>query len=278
MIKTDVKDFWEAAACGEDLLLPSEDRKGFQIQSDQRYRLEPFIIDFAEFDIWKGKCVLEIGVGLGADHQKFVESGANIVGIDLTNRAIELTRSRLKAFDLNSTLEIGDAESLAFSEETFDCVYSWGVIHHSPDTQRAVKEIYRVLRPGGIAKVMIYNKWSMVGIMLWLRYALMRLKPWVTLTTVYAEYLESPGTKAFTTKEARRLFGDFDVVNVATVLSHGDLLASAAGQRHRGKVLDLARLVWPRWFIKRYMKNWGLFMMINAQKGPKKTTGIAKTA
>lgn len=81
---------------------------------------------------------------------------------------------------------------------------------------------------------MIYHKWSLVGLMLWIRYALLGLRPWRSLTEVYARYLESPGTKAYSVAEARALFADFKEVRIRTLLTHGDLLESGAGQRRRG--------------------------------------------
>jgi ubiquinone/menaquinone biosynthesis C-methylase UbiE len=80
---------------------------------------------FAGFDSAKGKRILEIGVGLGADHQRFAQAGAQLAGFDLTERAIEHTRRRLRAFGLASHLAIGDAEELSFPDRYFDCVYSW---------------------------------------------------------------------------------------------------------------------------------------------------------
>lgn len=223
-------------------------------------------MEFASFSQAIGQRVLEIGVGLGADHQRFAEAGAVLSGIDLTERAVEHSRRRLAAFDLTSDLTVGDAENLAFSDEIFDVVYSWGVLHHSPDTPRAVAEVWRVLKRGGHAKIMIYHKWSMIGFMLWLRYALLAFKPWMTLTEVYSRYLESPGTKAYSVSEARKLFAAFGEVKIQTVLTHGDLLESDAGQRHQGHLLDLARKLWPRWFIRRVLPNAGLFMLIEARK------------
>jgi ubiquinone/menaquinone biosynthesis C-methylase UbiE len=91
------------------------------------------------------------------------------------------------------------------ADGTFDLVYSWGVLHHSPDTARAVAEVLRVLKPGGTAKVMIYSTYSLVGFMLWARYALLRLRPLTSLADIYAKFLESPGTKAYTVAEAKKL-------------------------------------------------------------------------
>jgi SAM-dependent methyltransferase len=264
--KQQVHDFWNEAACGENLYLQTTDRTGYVTQSAERYRLEPFIVPFADFEAAKRKKVLEIGVGLGADHQRFAEAGAELYGIDLTERAVEHTNRRLALFGLSSTLTVGDAERLDFPDQNFELVYSWGVLHHSPDTPKAIAEVYRVLEPGGQAKVMIYHTWSMIGLMLWLRYALLAGRPWRSLRSIYAEHLESPGTKAYSYAEARQLFAQFTDVNISTPLAHGDLLESDVGQRHRGIALTLAKALWPRWFIRRFMPSAGLFMLIEARK------------
>ena len=113
---------------------------------------------------------------------------------------------------------------------------------------------------------MIYHKWSLVGFMLWIRYALLGLQPWLSLRDIYASYLESPGTKAYSIPEARRLFSAFSEVSIRTVLTHGDLLESMAGQRHMGALLSLARKIWPRALINRVFPRLGLFMLIEARK------------
>jgi ubiquinone/menaquinone biosynthesis C-methylase UbiE len=255
-----VHDFWEDAACGEALYLSDGD---YLSQAQKRYELEPYIAAFADFEGSAGKNVLEIGVGLGADHEQFARGGAKLTGIDLTARAIEHTRARFQRFGLSSHLSLGDAENLPFAHSAFDMVYSWGVLHHSPDTQRAVDEIWRVLKPGGVARVMIYHRYSIIGFMLWLRYGLLRLR---SLDHIYSEHLESPGTKAYSRAQANRMFGRFSVVNTRTVLTHGDLLTSNAGQRHRGLALALAKRIWPRALIRALMPRNGLFMLVSATK------------
>lgn len=265
-IKQQVHDFWNDASCGENLYLHGDEREDFDNQAQIRYSLEPYIAEFADFAVARGKRVLEIGVGLGADHQRFAEAGADLWGIDLTERAIEIASRRLRAYGLSSMMKQGDAEQLDFPDEWFDVVYSWGVLHHSPDTRSAISEVRRVLRPGGVAKVMIYHKWSLVGLMLWLRYAMLRGKPWLSLGEIYARHLESPGTKAYTTDEARQLFADFRDVRIRTVLTHGDMLESRAGQRHRGLILSLAKKMWPRVFLRRTCPQLGLFMLIDAKR------------
>lgn len=265
-MKSDVREYWEQASCGEALYLDDRDADAYSRQASARYELEPFIRGFAGFESAKNKDVLEIGVGLGADHECFARSGARLRGIDLTDRAIWHTSRRLGFAGLESELSVADAENLPFEDSSFDLVYSWGVLHHSPDTEKAVSEVLRVLRPGGLGKVMIYHKYSMVGYMLWARYALASGKPWTSLSRIYSDHLESPGTKAYSIEEARRLFRGFTSVSIETVLTHGDLLSSGAGQRHAGRLLDLARRLWPRGLIRTLLPDHGLFMLIIAVK------------
>jgi ubiquinone/menaquinone biosynthesis C-methylase UbiE len=264
--KESVKDFWNTASCGEDLYLKGFDVDDYTNHSRIRYSLEPEIIVFADFRAFKGKKTLEIGVGLGADHQLLAESGAILSGIDLTPRAINHTKRRFQLMDLKSELQIADAESLPFEDQTFDAVYSWGVLYHSPNTQKAINEVYRVLKPGGFAKIMIYNKYSLIGYMLWLRYGLLRLKPFTSLNSIYSEHLESPGTKAYTYKEASELFVNFKINSIKSNLTHADLLESEVGQRHRGFFLSMAKKLWPRWFFKSFMKSHGLFLFTSLTK------------
>ena len=187
-------------------------------------------------------------------------------GIDLSRRAIEHARRRLALLGLESLLLVADAECLPFADSAFDLVYSWGVIHHSPDTAAAVAEIHRVLRPGGTARIMIYHRASLVGYMLWLRYALARARPWTSLDRVYANHLESPGTKAYSRAQARALFGAFAEVRIETRLTHADLLESQAGQRHEGALIRIARKLWPRPLLRRFAAAHGLFMLVTALK------------
>ena len=264
--KREVHAFWDEASCGRLLYLARKDRDGFSAQLSRRYELEPYILDFAQFQEFRGKRVLEIGVGLGADHQKFSESGAILYGIDLTERAVVHTRNRLACFGLESKIDVGDAEHLLFDDSSFDLVYSWGVLHHSPDTPQAISEVWRVLKSGGYCKVMIYHKWSMVGLLLWIRYALLALRPFTSLKDIYSRHLESPGTKAYWVEKAKVMFQAFSEVKIYTVLTHADLLVSNAGQRHRGFILSIGRRVWPSALIRRFLPKAGLFMLIEARK------------
>ena len=264
--KQAVHDFWNEGSCGEKLYLDGRHKEAYASQLELRYSLEPYIPDFAGFESSRGKTVLEIGVGLGADHQRFAEAGADLSGVDLTERAVSHTMQRFSQLGLKSKLCVADAESLPFESNTFDIVYSWGVLHHSPNTESAIAEVLRVLKPGGEARIMIYYKYSIVGFMLWIRYGFLRLRPWTSLGTIYSRHLESPGTKAYSYSEARSLFHDYHDVDIDSVLTHGDLLTSAAGQRHQGPLLNIARRIWPRRLIKLVLPKNGLFLLVKASK------------
>lgn len=114
--------------------------------------------------------------------------------------------------------------------------------------------------------MMIYHRHSLVGYMLWARYALLAGKPWRGLNQIYAEHLESPGTKAYTVDEARSLFRMFEHVHIHTVLTHGDLLSSGAGQRHPSRLLSVGKRLWPRKVLRAALPSAGLFMLIEAKK------------
>jgi ubiquinone/menaquinone biosynthesis C-methylase UbiE len=266
-LKDSVRAFWDRASCGEVYLGGGDRRAQFEAHARARYELEPWIHPFARFDEGRDRDVLEVGVGLGADHVEWATAGPrSLTGIDLTPRAVAQTRERLELFGLTSRLLTGDAEHLPFDDASFDVVYSYGVLHHTPDTPAAIREVARVLRPGGTARIMIYHAHSLVGAMLWTRYALLRGRPGRSLREVYAEHLESPGTKAYTVDEARAMFAGFRSVHIESKLGHGDLLEGAVGQRHGGVALTVARRMWPRRLIKRALKDYGLGLLIDAVK------------
>ena len=113
---------------------------------------------------------------------------------------------------------------------------------------------------------MIYHKNSLISFMLWLTYSLFAFRPFIGLNKIYHQYLESPGTKAYSYKEASKLFHKFKINSISSPLTHGDLLTSKAGQRHKGAVLTGARKIWPRRFFKAFMRNNGLFLMLDLEK------------
>jgi len=265
--KQQVAEFWETAPCGETYAIGPDTKARLEAQASARYKLEPYLKAFARFADGRGKDILEVGVGMGSDHLEWAKSmPRSLTGIDLTQRAVEMTRARFGLYSREADVRVADAEELPFPDDSFDLVYSWGVLHHSPDTERAVREVHRVLRPGGIAQVMVYHTWSVTGLLLWARYGLLRGSPFTRLADIVSEHLESPGTKAYSVSQAHGLFTQFQAVKITVQLSHSDLLLGSVGQRHQGSLLRLAKYLWPRPVIRSLGCRLGLFLLVEGRK------------
>lgn len=228
-LKRRVHDYWNAESCGTDVTGAAKfTREYFDEIEAYRYEAEPEIFAFAQFPRWHGRDVLEVGVGAGTDFMQWVRSGARAYGVDLTQEAVDHVRHRLSLYGLEAAdVRVGDAESLPFEENRFDLVYSWGVIHHSPNTVTALEELIRVARPGGRIKLMVYHRHSLSVFYKWVYYALLRGKPFRGPGWVMAHHQESPGTKAYTRSEMRDLVFRHPVRLVAmdtTVTRNYDLL------------------------------------------------------
>lgn len=215
-LKSDVKDFWNSQACGTHLTDKEKFTKEYFNEIEKaRYEREPEIPEFAEFEKFAGKKILEIGIGAGTDFQNWVRNGAEAYGIDLTEEAIEHVRRRLSLFGLEAKeYRVADCENLPFADNTFDLVYSFGVIHHTPDTPKAFREIVRVMKPGGKAKVMIYHRRSVLVVSFWIKHALLKLRPWKSFRWVLWNHMESIGTKAYLPDEVREILKNQPVKNL----------------------------------------------------------------
>ncbi len=134
-----------------------------------RYALEPAIPEIVDFSRWRERDVLEAGCGIATDGINFARAGANYVGVDFSPAALELAQRRFEIEGRSGRFVAGSVTDLPMPDASFDLVYSCGVIHHVPDTQQAIREFHRVLRPGGVALVMVYHRDSLncrVSIML----------------------------------------------------------------------------------------------------------------
>ncbi len=270
-LKNQVQAYWEAEPCDFRHGKGRDSLGFFQEISRKRYELESFIPDFADFGGGSGKRVLEVGVGLGVDFWGWVRHEARATGIDLTSRAVKLTRKHLDlrlipraAYNLSQ----GDAETLPFRDRSFDLVYSWGALHHTPGTEAAFGEIRRVLAPEGILKAMIYHVPCWTGWLLWGRFGLLAGKPFRKVKDLISQHLESPGTKAYANREVRQLLGraGFGDVRIRPVLGPSDLLTITLSSKYRSAVYSAARALYPRWLVKRMGHRYGLLLFIEAKK------------
>jgi ubiquinone/menaquinone biosynthesis C-methylase UbiE len=217
--KARVRHYWNETPCGSTTSNSAPlTRRYFDEIEAYRYEVEPEIFSFAQFTRYHGKRVLEVGVGTGTDFLQWARAGAQAYGIDLTNAAMQHVHRRLELYQLPGQLCAGDAESLPFRSGSFDLAYSFGVIHHTPDTAAALREIMRVVRPGGRVKVMVYNRHSLTAFWLWVRKALLRGRPWKSFSWCLANFMESPGTKAYTARELREMVSHYRAAATVTAV------------------------------------------------------------
>jgi len=252
-LKERVRQFWQENPCGTKFAdAPPGSKRFYELVEAHRYEKEWHIPTAARFSETKGLRVLEIGCGLGTDGAQFAKAGADYTGVDLTDAAVKFAQRRFELFQLPGAFRTADAEKLDFADDSFDVVYSHGVLHHTPDTAGAIREVYRVLKPGGRAVVMLYHRDSYnyrVNISI-LRRAGVRLLRWDGgLTLVHwltgepqealkeharrlkqeHSYLSSdeflsqntdgagnPLARVYSRTQARELFRDFSTVEVRT--------------------------------------------------------------
>jgi SAM-dependent methyltransferase len=163
-----VQRFWQEHACGDAQVGGLRERfrgdyDNFFTDYDRfRYQNErhlPTCIDALNV---ADKQVLEIGLGEGSESERLIRQGAHWSGVDLTAESVDRVRTRLMLRKLPyEELRQGSVLDLPFADDTFDMVFSHGVLHHVPDIKRAQREIHRVLRLDGELVIMMYARWSL---------------------------------------------------------------------------------------------------------------------
>ena len=177
-----VQEYWDARPCNiRHSPRPVGSEEYFNEVEFRNYRVEPHIPDVAEFERWRGKRVLEIGCGIGADTINFARHGAAVTAVDLSEKSLAVARQRAEVFGLSDRINFVrvDAEELdraLHSAPSYDLVYSFGVIHHTPNPDRVLGQIRKQLKPGGELKVMVYNRRSWK--VLWIVVALVKGRFW----------------------------------------------------------------------------------------------------
>ena len=233
-----------------------------------RYPDQTPFAEVLDYEALRGRPVLEIGCGAGGQAATFARQGVRLFALDITEPAVRLTRRRFDLEGLPGHIQRGDAERLAFADDCFDLVWSWGVIHHTADIGRAVSEIHRVLKPGGAANVMVYHRHSLRN---WihggLAHGLLRGK---LLRMSYDEVLKSVTdgyiARQMTHGEARELFKEFR--SVATRLTDLSDLSHVPGylllnRALAGRVISAEA---KRRLDQAIMERWGWFLYIEAVK------------
>jgi ubiquinone/menaquinone biosynthesis C-methylase UbiE len=231
-LKVAVRKFWGNRPCGVAHSEHATDSRAF-FEETEKHRFEvhtdwdrPFLKEAVRFTEHTNKTVLEVGVGIGVDAIQWGRAGNRFFGVDYNLPSVEITKARFADEGIPGTFLNSDAENLPFADNYFDLVYSFGVLHHTPGTEKAINEVYRVLKPGGQAIIMLYYKWSAMTIGTIIlgngirQGKLFKTKSLNQLISNYTEWDSQtetsvcPLTKVYSKRETAKMFSKYKNVNM----------------------------------------------------------------
>jgi SAM-dependent methyltransferase len=181
---------------------PVGSREFFAELEEYRFDKLHYLPRLVDFNAYTGRSVLEVGCGIGTDLVRFARGGAQVTGVDLSQTAIDLARRNFEWNGLTAAdLHVANGEALPFGDASFDVVYGHGVLQYTADAALLVRECHRVLRPGGDAIFMVYNRIS------WLNGLSKLMK-------VPLEHEDAPILKKYSSAEFRGLLAPFSRVEI----------------------------------------------------------------
>jgi ubiquinone/menaquinone biosynthesis C-methylase UbiE len=211
----EVQKYWNARPCNiRHSTKPAGTREYFDEVEQRKYFVESHIPGFADFGKYKGKRVLEVGCGIGTDTINFARAGAIVTAVDYSEESLAMARKRAEVFGLPITFYHANAEELSRTVpvETYDLIYSFGVIHHTPHPERVIAEIKKYMGPQSVFKIMMYYHWSYKVLWILLTYGKMAF--W-NIDKLVAKYSEAqtgcPVTYSYTKKSLAKLLQGFSV-------------------------------------------------------------------
>jgi 2-polyprenyl-3-methyl-5-hydroxy-6-metoxy-1,4-benzoquinol methylase len=214
---SEVKDFWNQRPCNiRHSVKPVGSREYFEEVQARKYFVEPHIPEFAQFARWTGKKVLEIGCGIGTDTMNFARHGAQVTAVEFSEKSLEIARRRAEVYGFQDKIRfyLGNAEELTsfLPIESYDLIYSFGVIHHTPNPERVIKELHHYVHPGSTIKIMVYYRRSWK--VFWILMTYGKGQFW-RLKDLVARHSEAqtgcPVTYTYTKQEATQLLDGFKV-------------------------------------------------------------------
>ena len=216
-----VKEYWDKRPCNiRHSQSPVGTKQYFDEVEARKYFVEPHIPLFAEFKKWQGKRVLEIGCGIGTDTVNFARAGADVTAMEISEKTLDLAKTRAKVYNLEHKIKfyLGNAEELSkfVPVESYDLIYSFGVVHHTPHPEKVVEEIKKYTKPGTVVKVMVYHKYSFKVFWILLVFGNGAFWKLNELVARYSEAQEgSPVTYAYSKKEAKELMKGFKITDIS---------------------------------------------------------------
>lgn len=266
--KAETQKQWNTDPCGAATapgLVPGTVEFYEKVEAERYLAYAPWLKGAVDFAGFPGGRVLEIGPGLGTDHIQFARHGARMFAIDLTITHLKLTRQRFLLEGRATRLARADAEHLPFADGSFDAVYAFGVLHHTPDTQASVDEIHRVLRPGGTAIVSLYHRhsafyWIATMLCRGLRHGELWRKGYRRFMAGIEHGSEASGAvplvKVLSRRQCRQLFARYSEVDIRSDhIEYGHVWVS------RAPTLGEQRLRLEKW-----AGYWGWYLTVRARK------------
>lgn len=213
-----VHEFWDRRPCNiRHSTKPVGTLEYFEAVERRKYLVEPHIPEFAQFPRWKGKKVLELGCGIGTDSVNFARNGAHLTAVDLSERSLEICRQRFQVYGLSADFYCGNIEDLGsfLPAQHFDLIYSFGVIHHTPNPDRVLEWIQKFCSSDTEVRVMLYSKWSWKVLWILMTYGHGRVWKLQDLVRTYSEAQSGcPVTYYYSFREIAQLFDGFKVESI----------------------------------------------------------------
>jgi ubiquinone/menaquinone biosynthesis C-methylase UbiE len=198
-----IRDYWNAHIHDLEIAKSPVGTKAFFDElRDYRFDKLRYLPGTVDFPAYKGRHLLEIGCGVGIDLVEFAKQGSHVTGIDVAECAIELAKKNFAFHDAYGDLRVMNGEDLEFETNSFDAVYAHGVLQYTADARRMIGEIHRVLKPGGVALLMVYNKYSWLNLL-------------SVLLGVPLEHEDAPVLNKFSAQQFAVLLHNFSVVKTS---------------------------------------------------------------
>jgi SAM-dependent methyltransferase len=247
-----VKKFWENNPLSTEVINAEPGTPAFFREYDRLREVNEtpaFAKNLHEYDQLTGKRVLEVGCGNAYTLGKYAEHGADVYGVDITETAVKVSRQRFEFQGLNGDFRVGNAEDLPYEADYFDCICSMGVLHHVPNPEKAVSEIYRCLKPGGRLIVMFYHRNSI------LYRVVMPVRSVVTGKSLQqlvneVDGVGNPKGDVYSKRELRALLRNFRDIEMFAGLLQPSILRSLL----------------PSWMVEALGKKWGWFLYAKGRK------------
>jgi 2-polyprenyl-3-methyl-5-hydroxy-6-metoxy-1,4-benzoquinol methylase len=213
-----VKKFWNDRPCN---IRHSKKEMGsleyFEEVEKRRYTVEPHILEFADFKNCNNKKILEIGCGIGTDTVMFAKNGGNVTAIDLSDKSVEITKKRFNVYKKKAEIVAGNAEELSsfIKPQTFDLIYSFGVIHHTPNPPAVIEEIKKFCDHKTVIKLMFYSKYSWKAIEFFILHSWRFGFNYKKTIQYFAEaQLNCPVAEVYSLNELKNFFKEFDIIEI----------------------------------------------------------------